>query len=296
MEDKKYEVVPIADIQTMASAITRSGLFGMKTIDQAIALMLIAQAEGMHPAIAARDYHIIQGRPTLKADAMLARFQAAGGSVKWKEMSDKTVSAVFSHPQGGSIEIDWDIARAEKAELGKKDMWKKYPRQMLRARVISEGIRTVFPGVSVGMCTPEEVQDFSEAEVVKVDREEPAEAEKPQAQEHGAKQQDPSAQHDQPITKRFKCKTTNKFAPAYCPHCQHKSNCPESAPEGDNPQADAEIIDYTFFVQQIDKLDSAAAVLKWGDANLSKAGEMLQADEYEKLKSYISQMVDIFNK
>jgi hypothetical protein len=31
---------------------------------------------------------------------------------------------------------------------------------MLRARVISEGIRTVFPGVAVGVYTPEEVADF----------------------------------------------------------------------------------------------------------------------------------------
>jgi hypothetical protein len=31
---------------------------------------------------------------------------------------------------------------------------------MLRARVISEGIRTVYPGVAVGIYTPEEVNDF----------------------------------------------------------------------------------------------------------------------------------------
>ena len=42
---------------------------------------------------------------------------------------------------------------------------------MLRARVISEGIRTVYPGVAVGIYTPEEVNDFDaapvKAEVVK---------------------------------------------------------------------------------------------------------------------------------
>jgi hypothetical protein len=50
----------------MASAIAKSGLFGMKTPDQALALMLIAQAEGMHPAIAARDYHVIQADQRLR--------------------------------------------------------------------------------------------------------------------------------------------------------------------------------------------------------------------------------------
>lgn len=154
------ELVPIADIERMAGAIAKSGFFGVKTIEQAVALMLIAQAEGLHPAIAARDYNVIQGRPALKADAMLARFQQAGGSVNWTELTDKRVSATFTHPQGGSVSIDWDMARAKAAGLDGKDNYKKWPRQMLRARCISEGIRTVYPGVLSGMYTPEEVQDF----------------------------------------------------------------------------------------------------------------------------------------
>ena len=56
------------DMERMASAIVKSNLFGIKTVDQGLTLMLIAQAEGLHPAAAARDYHIIQGRPALKAD------------------------------------------------------------------------------------------------------------------------------------------------------------------------------------------------------------------------------------
>lgn len=154
------ELIPYVDIEKMGRAIAQSKLFGIQTPEQAIALMLIAQAEGMHPAIAARDYNIIQGRPALKADAMLARFQAAGGCVQWTELSDKRVSAIFSHAQGGKVELDWTIERAKQAGLGGKDMWSKYPRQMLRARVISEGIRTVYPGCMAGFYTPEEVQDM----------------------------------------------------------------------------------------------------------------------------------------
>jgi len=154
------ELVPISDIERMATAIAKSGFFGVKTVEQAVALMLIAQAEGLHPAIAARDYHVIQGRPALKADAMLARFQQAGGSVQWTDLTDKRVAATFTHPQGGSVNIDWDMTRAKAAGLTGKDNWSKYPRQMLRARCISEGIRTVYPGVLSGMYTPEEVQDF----------------------------------------------------------------------------------------------------------------------------------------
>jgi hypothetical protein len=154
------DLVPIGDIERMAIAIAKSGLFGMKTADQAIALMLIAQAEGMHPAIAARDYHVIQGRPALKADAMLARFQTAGGKVTWTSYTDENVTGVFSHPAGGSVEIVWTMKQAKSIGLGGKDNWKNYPRAMLRARCISEGIRTVYPACVAGVYTIEEVQDF----------------------------------------------------------------------------------------------------------------------------------------
>lgn len=147
----------------IADAFAKSGLFGVKTADQALALMALCEAEGLHPAIAVRDYHIIQGKPALKADAMMARFQAAGGRVKWTEMTDTRVCGEFSHPAGGTVEIDWDQQRATVAGFWGKDNWKKFPRAMLRARVISEGIRTVFPGVVVGTYTPEEVQDFEPA-------------------------------------------------------------------------------------------------------------------------------------
>jgi hypothetical protein len=153
-------LVPVSEVQMMATAVAKSGLFGIKTPDQAMALMLIAQAEGMHPAIAARDFHIIQGRPALKADAMLARFQTSGGKVDWKVYTDQEVTGVFSHPQGGSVTLSWTIEQARSIGLAGKENWRNYPRAMLRARCISEGIRTVYPGCVVGVYTPEEIQDF----------------------------------------------------------------------------------------------------------------------------------------
>jgi hypothetical protein len=156
-------LVPVADIEKMAVAIAKSKMFGMKTADEAFALMLIAQAEGMHPAIAARDYHVIQGRPTLKADAMLARFQNAGGKVQWDVYTDAEVTGTFSHPSGGSLKLTWTFAQAKSIGLTGKDNWKNYPRAMLRARCISEGIRTVYPGCVVGTYTAEELEEIPKA-------------------------------------------------------------------------------------------------------------------------------------
>jgi len=147
-------------MQQMAEAIAGSGLFGLKTPQQALALGLLCQAEGRHPAEAARDYHVIQGRPTLKADTMLARFQTAGGRVEWPVYTDKKVVGVFSHPSGGTLTLDWDWERAKSAGLASRDTWKQYPRQMLRARVISEAIRTILPGVLSGCYLPDELPEM----------------------------------------------------------------------------------------------------------------------------------------
>ena len=153
-------VATFSDIERMARAVAASNLFGVKTVEQAAALMLVAQAEGMHPAIAATHYHVINGRPTLKADAMLSRFQAAGGRVQWDAYTDEQVTGTFSHPQGGSVSVTWTVAQAQTAGLTKNPTWRQYPRQMLRARCISEGIRTVYPGVTVGIYTPEEAAEM----------------------------------------------------------------------------------------------------------------------------------------
>lgn len=151
----------VTELEVMANHIVKSGLFGLRKTEEAVALMLVAQAEGRHPGTVAAEYHIIQGRPALKADAILARFQSAGGKVEWSEYTDECVSGTFSHPAGGSLKVDWDMDRAKAAGLGTKDNWKKYPRQMLRARVISDGVRGVYPAVLQGFYTPEEVQDFA---------------------------------------------------------------------------------------------------------------------------------------
>lgn len=154
-------LIPIGDIQEMANAISKSNFFGLKTPEQAAALMLVAQADGLHPAKAATHYHIIQGKPSLSADAMLARFQAAGGRVKWEAYGDDAVIGTFTHAAGGSVTIRWDIERAKKA--GVQNL-QKFPAAMMRARCISEGVRTVYPGVIVGMYTPEEVSTFAPPE------------------------------------------------------------------------------------------------------------------------------------
>jgi len=152
--------LPIADVERVALAIAKGGLFGSNDPNAVLTLCLLAQAEGQHPAVVFRDYHIIQGKPAKKADAMLRDFVQAGGKVEWHALDDTKADATFSHPGGGTVRIDWTMDRARQAQLA-TPMWKKYPRQMLRSRVISEGVRTVYPGATSGLYEVGEVQDMA---------------------------------------------------------------------------------------------------------------------------------------
>lgn len=144
------------EMERMAGVLAQSGLFGVKNPVQALALMLVAQAEGEHPASVAQDYDIIQGKGSRKTHSVLARFQAMGGSVQWHELTHTRAEATFAHPKGGSLRLDWTIEQAKNAGLVGKDNWKGYARAMLRARLIAEGVRAVFPAAIGGWQVPEE--------------------------------------------------------------------------------------------------------------------------------------------
>jgi hypothetical protein len=140
---------------------------------QAFTLMMLAESKGLHPIQAMERYHIIMGRPSMKADAMQAEFQRRGGCVRWvKRENDECVVELWHptlHPDHLFFAahfqdlVDKGVATAwnkDKQRLEVKDMYVKFPRQMLSARAISEGVRAVDPGVVVGIYTPEEMSDF----------------------------------------------------------------------------------------------------------------------------------------
>lgn len=144
-------------MERMAHAVAKSGMFAVKTPEAALTLMLVAQSEGTHPAQAMMDYDLIEGKPSLKSGAMLARFIRAGGRVEWLEQSDAKVAGKFTAPNGQSLTVSWDNERVKTAQLANRPNHQKYPMQMKRARCISEAIRALYPVTT--LYTPEEIRD-----------------------------------------------------------------------------------------------------------------------------------------
>ena len=137
------------------------------------------------PLSLGQRYHIVSGKLSMKADAMLAEFRTRGGKHRVVKR-DAEQAAVELSIDGQSLEFafTWDEAKSEpfvytgkesenirfiaagnKDELAKR-LKSKYasPRsrmQMLWARVISDGVRTMMPEVNLGTYTPEEINDFA---------------------------------------------------------------------------------------------------------------------------------------
>ena len=154
-------IIPVSDMTVMADSIVKSGFYGFKTKEQVMAVMLVAQAENKHPASVVQEYDIIQGKPALKSQAILARFQLSGGSVQWDVVTPKAVKGTFKHPQGGSLTVEWTIEMARQAGIYREGSgWSKYPEDMLRARVLSRAVRSIYPACILGHYATEEVMDF----------------------------------------------------------------------------------------------------------------------------------------
>jgi hypothetical protein len=157
---------PIQAMQVMGEMIAGSGMFGCTKTEQGMVLAMQCLAEGKAPLELAKTYHIIEGKLTMRADAMLGRYLASGGKVKWTERSDKRVAATWIC-DGNEVEIAVTIEEMTKngVALGNngklKTNWQRFPRQMLTARNISEAIRLLMPQIVAGIYTPEEVSDFS---------------------------------------------------------------------------------------------------------------------------------------
>lgn len=160
--ENQVQIHTIKDIETMANVVARSGLFGVKDPTQALALMLLCQAEGLHPMAACRQYHVIQGRASMTSQTMMSRFLQVGGKQEIHAVTDEVADVTLTHPAGGSVRIVWTIDNARKCGLAGKDNWKNHPRSMLLRRAQAEGVRAVAPFILEGLPHEDEAVEIEQ--------------------------------------------------------------------------------------------------------------------------------------
>ena len=122
------------------------------------AALLYGQEIGLGRMASLATISVIDGRPSLSAEAQRALILAAGHAV-WFEDSTATKCTACGRRRGEQqvSRITWTMDDAKRAGLAGKNNWRTYPRQMLQARASAELARAMFPDVIRGLYAAEEL-------------------------------------------------------------------------------------------------------------------------------------------
>jgi hypothetical protein len=153
---------PMTAATQLGEWIARSGMFGCERIEQGAILAMQCLVERKAPLELAKHYHIIGGKLSLRADAMLALYRERGGKVKWLQFDDGGAKARWTY-DGNDIELGYSAEDAKRAGFlpaRAGSGWAKFPAEMMRARLISKAVRMLAPEVCTGTYTPEELEDI----------------------------------------------------------------------------------------------------------------------------------------
>lgn len=162
MENKLTTIqqLPINELMNMAKAFAESGMFtDVKSAAQAIVKIQAGQEIGIPPFAAMTGIHIIQGKPTIGAGLIASRVKGSG-KYDYKVIEASITKCSIDFYQGKEMigNSTFTIEDAKKALTKNID---KFPKNMLFARAISNGVKWYCPDVFSGpVYTPEEM-DFA---------------------------------------------------------------------------------------------------------------------------------------
>lgn len=162
--ENKIQLMPVNDIMTMAKTFAESGMFtDTKQVAQAFVKIQAGQEIGIPPFAAMSGIHIIQGKPAIGAGLMASTVKGSGKyDYKVVKMDDKICSVDFYQGKENIGNSTFTIEDAKKAQTKNID---KFPKNMLFARAMSNGVKWFCPDVFSGpVYTPEEM-DFEPTKV-----------------------------------------------------------------------------------------------------------------------------------
>jgi len=131
--------------------------------DACFIAMQYGAALGLNPLQAVQNIAVINGRPCLWGDAMLAIVKASG-LCEWVKETVEGTLAVCTVKRSGEPEqsrtYSWE--QATRAGLtNKPGPWGQYPERMLQLRARGFALRDIFPDALMGLGMVEEVRDIT---------------------------------------------------------------------------------------------------------------------------------------
>lgn len=153
------------------AALFANGASLLPSSIQSVSDLVIAAAFGrrfgMDPMASVYNIHVIEGKPTLRADAIVGLCKSKRGMCRYFMLveSTGTIATYETHRDGepGPTRMSFTYAEAEAADLtkstknGKPSNWKRFPAAMCRARAGVALARAVYPDVVGGIYYPGEL-------------------------------------------------------------------------------------------------------------------------------------------
>ena len=127
---------------------------------------------GLQPMQAMQNIAVINGRPSIWGDAMIALVRACPAFEYITEtQTDREATCVIKRKGEPEAVRTFSMEDAKKAGLmGKSGPWTQYPKRMMQMRARSWALRDVFPDVLKGMICAEEALDSGPRDVTPVTR------------------------------------------------------------------------------------------------------------------------------
>lgn len=153
MEDTRALAVMSTDeVMTIGQVLAKSGYFKDTTDQaQAVAKVLAGQELGVGPVASMRGITFVMGKMNLDAGLVAALIQRSG-RYDYRILVHTADECKLAFYDNGKMvgESRFTMADAQAADLRGKDIWKKYPKNMLFARALTNGARWYCPGVYFG--------------------------------------------------------------------------------------------------------------------------------------------------
>jgi hypothetical protein len=166
---QELSTISTTEIMNIGKAFAESGMFpDIKSAAQAVVKIQAGAEMGIPPFAAMSGIHIIQGKPTIGAGLMAANVKASNKyDYKVIEQTEKVCSIDFYKGKEKLGNSTFTIEEAKKAGTKNLD---KFPKNMLFARAISNGVKWYTPDVFSGpVYTPEEfdvvTQDINHTDI-----------------------------------------------------------------------------------------------------------------------------------
>lgn len=153
------------DPMTVARAFKESGMFpDLRSEAQAVVKIVAGQEVGFGPMASMQAVQMIQGKPTFSANALAALVKRHPTYNYRATEHTETVCRLQFYEDGEPSGVsEFSIEDAQRAGIAGGQSWRKYPKAMLFARALSQGVRWYAPDVTAGAAAyvPEELEETS---------------------------------------------------------------------------------------------------------------------------------------